>query len=460
MRAPCCAALVLALAPLAGAQPQPEPKDGRLVFPLSAEGRAPPRPALKYALLPEVRDLNPGNQIAAFYKCFMEQHNLYHNRAVLDERAKWLAAPLADLKGEKALANYGGASVRQAHFAARLDTVDWGLTAQLKIEGAFLLLPDVQQLRELAQVLRLKLRGEIARGEFDAALRTAQTLLALARAFEAHPTLIGQLVGVAVATFAFDALDEFVQQPGAPNLFWALADLPHPFIGLKKGTEGERAWLTRDFDALRAPEPLPAAGLKALAAKLDPLVQFEPRGGGRETAWDEYRALAADAKHLAAARARLAAHGFEPARAERLDPVQAVMADDLFEYEVYRDDLLKYTNLPYWQVPAGLAGAKREAGVFGALAPSLARVKQAQVRLQQRIDMLRAVEALRAHAAEAGALPAALDAVRLPLPVDPVTGRPFAYEPRGGTAVLRGAPPADRAKEPPFNRVYELTLRK
>ena len=35
-----------------------------------------------------------------------------------------------------------------------------------------------------------RVRGEIARGEFDAAVQTLQTMFALARTFNEHPTLI------------------------------------------------------------------------------------------------------------------------------------------------------------------------------------------------------------------------------------------------------------------------------
>ncbi len=45
------------------ALPPPVPKEGPWVIPLSVYPMAEPKPALKYLLLPEVRDCNPGNQI-------------------------------------------------------------------------------------------------------------------------------------------------------------------------------------------------------------------------------------------------------------------------------------------------------------------------------------------------------------------------------------------------------------
>ena len=70
-------------------------------------------------------------------------------------------------------------------------------------------------------------------------------------------------------------------------------------------------------------------------------------------------------------------------------------------------------------------------------------------RLDQRIALLRHVEALRLYAAEHdGTLPAKLSEVSVPLPDDPFTGKPFRYEVTGNTAHLRGSSAAGRGKEP------------
>ena len=140
--------------------------------------------------------------------------------------------------------------------------MNWEITNQAKAEGVMLLLPDVQSMRMLAAVLKVRVRGEIARGEFDNAIQTLQTMFALARTFNEHPTLIGHLVGMAIAAIAFSAVEEFVQQPGAPNLFWPLVDLPSPFIDLRKGREGEKLFLTKEYDVLRKAVPVPDADLQ------------------------------------------------------------------------------------------------------------------------------------------------------------------------------------------------------
>ena len=75
--------------------------------------------------------------------------------------------------------------------------------------------------------------------------------------------------------------------------------------------------------------------------------------------------------------------------------------------------------------------------------------------------LLRCLEAIRIYAAEhAGKFPASLDEINFPVPVDPVTGKPFAYSLEGTTAHLRGGPPQGMEKVAVYNVHYEITIRK
>jgi hypothetical protein len=83
----------------------------------------------------------------------------------------------------------------------------------------------------------------------------------------------------------------------------------------------------------------------------------------------------------------------------------------------------------------------------------------AQVRLEQRFAYLRVIEAIRLYAFQnGGALPTSLDARKLPLPADPVTGKPFDYSVKDGVATLHGA--SSNPDDPRQNRYYEITIRK
>src|SRR5205823_3498079 len=128
-----------------------------------------------------------------------------------------------------------------------------------------LLLPDVQQLRSLANGLKVRFRAEVAMGQFDDAIRTAKTMFALSRNLGEHPTIIGNLVGIAIAFTAIEPLEELLEQPGCPNLFWALTTLPSPFITLVMGMEGERTLLLAEFRDLDDQAPMDADQIKRFA---------------------------------------------------------------------------------------------------------------------------------------------------------------------------------------------------
>src|SRR5438552_1237053 len=54
------------------------------------------------------------------------------------------------------------------------------------------------------------------------------------------PFYLCPLLGGAVATFMTKELELFLTQEQAPNLYWALTDLPRPFLDLRKPLEGHR----------------------------------------------------------------------------------------------------------------------------------------------------------------------------------------------------------------------------
>jgi hypothetical protein len=165
------------------------------VIRLNVQPMAAPKPALRYLLLPELKEMTPGNPIPNYLKCLLDQ-DFTTNRETLPKSA-----------------------LRQADRAARMDKPDWQVLLRLKADGINLLLPDVQKMRALAAALKDRFHDEVVRGRFDDALYTAKTMFALARHMGEHPTLIGDLVGIAIASIAIGPLEEMLEQPGCPNLY-------------------------------------------------------------------------------------------------------------------------------------------------------------------------------------------------------------------------------------------------
>ncbi len=225
-----------------------------LLITLSVAPAAAPQPALKYLLLPELREMNPGNPIQGYLKCYLEQYRFVFDQEEFDRSKTLLAMPLEESPPAPDPSEMGQFALKQVDAAARLDHPDWQILLKLRADGFETLLPDVQAMRTLSRALAARFRAEIAGGRIDDAIRTAKTMFAMARHMGEHPTYIGHLVGIAIAATAINPLEELLEQPDCPNLYWALANLPSPFLSMRNATEGERltVWaFTRDVDSTR-----------------------------------------------------------------------------------------------------------------------------------------------------------------------------------------------------------------
>lgn len=440
----------------------------RNVVAMTISPAAVPVPALRLQLLPELAELEPGNAVLGYLKCFGERQKFFHHPDEVARRDQLLEVPLAQLPDE-VVRDYGGTALRQADHAARLEHADWQVILPAKREGYRLLLPEIQQLRLLATALRLRCRGEIKLGEHEQALGTLKTLFALSRHLGDHPTLIGNLVGTSIATAAASPLEELLQQPGSPNLFWALRSMPQPLIDYRAGLGGERLLVGASLrQHLAKNEPISEAALAECIAFADELIQAtrEPQGdAAKKSTLERLQAAAADAKQMAEAKRELRRFGVTEEQLAKLSPLHLLLLREYRQYEEVRDDMMKLMHLPYAEAEEQfLATMKRvedlkAARLFVGMVPAAIKVRQAQIRLEQRLAALAVVEALRNHLATSGSWPAALSEVALPLPLDPVSGKPFTYRVEGGKAVLENALPRGPISGAfPFR--LELTARK
>jgi hypothetical protein len=422
-----------------------------------------PKPALRYQLLPELREMSSGNPIHNYLRCCVEQQGLFFDKEALKRREDLLVMPLEEL-AVRGSQDYGRSALSQADRAARLDNPDWQIMLKLRAEGIAFRIPDVQALRTVAAALEVRFRAEVALCRFDDAIGTAKTLFAMSRHLGEHPTFIGNLVGIVVAFNAIGPLEEMLEQPGCPNLYWALSHLPDPLVPLDKGAAGERMWTLWMFHDLDATSPMSAEQIEKFIAQKDELLGVEnsTKEGRGVRGWLDARTR--DEAVVRAARRRLVEHGIPEARSLRFPASQVILLDEVREFEVRFDDRMKAITFPAWQYEAATAGtpSKKEPALFAdALVPNVSKVRREQGQLEQRIALLRHVEALRLYAAGHQATwPASLSAIPVALPDDPFTGKPFRYEVNGETAHLRGSPPPGKENDPAFRVHYEVTLQK
>lgn len=429
---------------------------------LSVAPAAEPEPALKYLLLPELKEMNPGNPIHHYLKCALEEYHFLFDKEQFDRRETLLAMPLKALPvGE--LREFGHSALSRLDKAARLDSPDWQILLKIKADGIGTLLPDVQQMRSLGRALAVRLRGEVAIGDFDAAVVSLKTMFAMSRHMGEHPTLIGDLVGFAIAAQAYGPIEEMLAQPGCPNLYWAFTNLPDPLVDCEKGRAGERLITSTVFNDLKSDRPMTADEIKRYSQSLDVLLEegAPVKPGKRVRDWLATRV--SDPAKQAAARARLIRVGIPESMLGSFPADQVILLDEKRECEARFDNATKIMNFSAWQFEALLEQAKpySEPALFAdVLLPGQYNVRRTQGRFEQRFALLRAVEALRMYAAaHKGAFPAKLSECSVPVPDDPFTGKPFVYESSGKTAHLRGTPPKAEAKNAFYRVHYELTLR-
>jgi hypothetical protein len=440
---------------------------------LTLHPAGPPPRALKYQLLPELRDQTPGNAALYYYRAIAHRAEQARGPHFGEEESDWLAVPLKDFPREKArrfLNHFKNNVFREVALAARCERCDWQLSDRIREEGINLLLPDIQQMRYVANLLALRARLEIAEGHYDQALETLQTGFVLARHVSESPTLISSLVGIAIGFVMAGQLDELVQSPKAPNLYWALTDLPRPFIDLKRAFQGERVMIYGLFPELREARAA-ALSVREVQNLGDRFGQLLEHGGGTTGRLQAKLALIGlAAKIYPEGKRFLLDQGLPAEQVEAMPVAQVALLYMLHEYDRHFDDMIKWQSLPYWQARVGLEKAEQglkearanrqrmETVLATLLLPAVAKVNESTARIDRKIAALRCIEVIRLYAAaHDGRLPAELGAIaEVPIPLDPVTGKEFEYKVTDRKATLIGPVPPGAGKH--LMLQYELTL--
>jgi hypothetical protein len=447
---------------------------------LTIHPQAAPTPALKYRLLPGDWELKEGNAVPIYLRLTHEQSDA-SRKYFIDTPKLWNALPLEKipLKEAHKFLNDHQYMLRQLELGARRRTVQWDYTLE-EPNAIGLLLPDAQWMRNYTPMLILQARVAMAEGDFTAAAHHLATGFAFSRHVAEGPTLIHSLIGFAIASEFAGTVAEFIEQPNAPNLFWALTALPHPLIDMRAGLAFEYQTFDKQFPEFgdleheRTPEQWDSL-LRQVRAELRELALM-PAEGGKQKLPDwfpkEYtpEEPAAKSPDLSRAREYVArTKGLPAEKVEAMPPAQVLLQFIKGTYQEDRDDWYRAIYLPYPQGrPVFDASIKRlhdaalSEGHLPArlLLPGLNKVMSHQIAVERRLAALRTIEALRIYAAaHSGHLPEKLsDVTEVPIPDDPGTGQPFEYHTDGDTATLTNRIPGDPL--PNYDQRYQLTVRK
>jgi hypothetical protein len=413
--------------------------------------------ALHYHLLPGPLDRTPGNAAPLWRLAGEAFHESKHK--MTNPESEWAHTPaLKDLprKEVRELLGHYPAALRLARQAARCERCDWEMPP-LTVQSIQEFVPQegLQRGRTLINLLCIQYRLQLAEGRFEDAAETLQTGFAMARDYCESDSLIFNLVGIAFGAIMFGKVQEWMETPGSPNLYWALTGLPTSFLDIRRAVEHELNTFHRSYPRLRRlnretlterqADELLREVFTGLAKNVDQLP--------KELHW--LRDLAEPKKiadRYPSARQHLLDLGRPAKEVDALPKSQVVLLYYLNEYERVRDDILKALTVPPWQGKSLMEDATQPFQAAGATGnPFLAlllnaatKTYSAHVRLRHQIAGFRATEALRLYAAAHDGKPPAkwTDITDVPLPIDPATGKGFdeLYEVKDGTGVLLFVP--------------------
>lgn len=426
---------------------------------LTVSPAAVPTPALKYRLIPDERELTPGNAATLYQRSLAM---FVENQWLLEEIRKdhwsnWLSAPLEswpkdEVAGKLPLTRH---FQRELEYAAHCRDCDWQLNGRR--EGIGLLLPDVQGFRTLGMVLAVQARHSIATGDFEGAARALRSGFALGRDLGRRPCcLIQVLVGAAITNMMLNQVEAWVQSPGAPNLYWSLSALPRPYFDIYPAVaedlvmvERSMPWLTRVEGGPMSPAQVKAAR-DALERQQNDFSMRPPNDLERATREAALEAVALEGRDV------LLKQGYTAAQLDAMPAFQQAGLFALREYRTAGEELLKWFHVPgHLNSPGFQTAAKQYNAAVGRLdmlffrglltglmdrepANAFRKTAEAAARTDRRVATLRTVEAVRLYAAgHGGKLPAKLaDVTDVPVPPDPMTGQPLDYAVNDGKARL------------------------
>jgi hypothetical protein len=447
---------LLTLIAMGQAQEKKEP--GPRSVKLAAQAAKKPASSLAYHLRPDPLDQVEGNAAFLWTRAVMASRSVRYKWT--EAQWKWSdidSTPLDKLpiKEVKAALAAHAFALRFADQASLRTRCNWDRPSPTvqNLATDMLHMEEVQGLREIARLLTLRCRVELAERRFDDALRTLQSGLSLAQHVngDGPHMVLDDLVGIAIASVMLARVEEWIQISGSPNLYWALTDLPRPLVDTRRSIRVELNTIYRSYPILRelkSKRKLSAEEAKQLVEKAldavysgaNPIVENAAGAPGANPArppWARKMATTALAlKYYPIAKKGLVDSGRPAKEVEAMSSLQVVAIYYLEQYEQMRDEILQWLAVPAWQgrkslekVRAKYHARTQEDGnilnvLVGLLTPAIVKVTAAELRLERQIAGLRGAEALRLHVAVTGATPAKwADITEVPGPIDPLTGK-------------------------------------
>lgn len=454
---------------ICAAQAAPAPPEGPRQIRLAPQSTAKQVGAFRYRLLPDPRDRTPGNA-APLWRLADDAFRGAKQKMTNREFAWAGQTSLKNLPRKEVhdFLTHCTAPLRLARQAANREHCDWELPPiTFQSIQVYLPLTHLQSSRELANLLSIQFRLQLVEERFDDAAETLQIGFALARHLWEGDRLIDILVGIAIDAIMLNRVEEWLQTPGSPNLYWALTALPRPRENMRRCIEYEMNSLYRSFPRLRRlhRETLTAREADNLVNEMfDSLSKVISNIPREADPFKKQAAAIREAKKYPQARKHLINLGRSAKEIDAMPKAQVILLWYVDQYDRAWEKVFEALTVPTWQAMPLMEAASQELrssdNIFlTLLGPAVDKTWVASVRSERQITGLRGAEALRLYAAKHEGKPPAKwsDITEVPLPTDPLTGKGFDnfYRVIDKRGILE-IPPPPPLRIPALGRRYEL----
>ncbi|MHC4398584.1 MAG: hypothetical protein ACYTG0_02780 [Planctomycetota bacterium] len=400
-------------------------------------------PLLAQRLFPDGMERRPGNAAVIILRLAWEKSDRVWKPLKM-EAHKYLDMPAEEFSPEEAREKIPLFDFDELRRAAFRRDVDWQYPVNEGAQLQYLLVPDAGEISPILRGLAVHCRADIFEGKIDDALEKITVGLGVLWHFEKTPFPLMKIIAASNMNMMIDRVEELVEHPKSPNLYWALTALPDPLIDLRPMVDCERQVMlahvpeVRDLSRQRSEKQW-----REIHDRLRPFGSFEG-GGFMGHDFDRKGRLPVDVK-----RARRELPKLRPALAERVESMsddEVVVRYFVIRYTTESDRAVCGLLLPPHEAMPLLQRIedrqREDSPEFGNLLMASSEICADAWGIRRRIDALRIVEALRDYAARHdGQLPDSLGDVReTPIPVDVFTRQPFEYRRQGDTAYLSAEP--------------------
>ena len=193
-----------------------------------------PESLQKYQLLPKAEEQTNADAVPLYEKAVK---SLLKDSQIDQKIRQWVWTPIDKLprKQVQSTLQQLKPTLQLVEQAAKCRQCNWPVAEAGQVTDE--LMKNLPKYRQVAYILALQARFQIAGGQYDKAIDAIQTGLAMAKHLGEAPTLIQGLVGTAIGGVIYRQLEQLIQAADAPNLYWALQSLPKPFVDPTKQME-------------------------------------------------------------------------------------------------------------------------------------------------------------------------------------------------------------------------------